>query len=74
MTSTNNQQACPPVGSVCKYTNPVDSEEAALRFVVIEAAPDAMPPRVHIRPLFWPWPIVPEETVLAADVTVVAGE
>ena len=59
------------VGNLCKYTRPIDAEEAACLFVVVETAPDAVPPRVRIRPLFWPWPIVPEETVSPDDVTAV---
>ena len=74
MTTAASQDPCPPAGSVCRYTNPVAAAEAALRFVVVETAPDATPPRVHIRPLFWPWPIVPEETVMATDVTQVTGD
>ena len=69
MTKRTVKDARLSAGSLCKYTHPADAEEAALRFLVVEAALDATPPRVRIRPLFWPWRFVPEETVSPNEVT-----
>jgi hypothetical protein len=73
-TMRNGSPCCPHVGTICKYTQPADADEAALRFVVVEAAPEGTPPRVRIRPRFWPWQLVPEETVSPDDVTTLTNE
>ncbi len=69
MSNPTSNTARLSAGSLCKYTHPVDAQEAALLFLVVETALDGTPPRVRIRPLFWPWPIVPEECVSPEEVT-----
>jgi hypothetical protein len=69
MSNPTSNKARLSAGSLCKYTHPVDAEEAALLFLVVEAALDGTPPRMRIRPLFWPWQIVPEECVSPEEVT-----
>lgn len=59
-------------GSIVQYAAPVDNDEAALRFVVIEVNGDRLLMRVTAATMpNWCPNLLPVETVLASDVEVV---